>query len=115
MVCSHEAWIKEVCDVADREEFADRLATYDMFNEGNDITIVKDNFFTFDFNVSELKTLRRIQVNPDRDPSYNGLYTFVTFEEFVKVAKTMGHSLLTRARELCTIQAVLIYVYILQY
>ena len=90
MVCSHEAWIKEVCDVADREEFADRLATYDMFNEGNDITIVKDNFFTFDFNVSELKTLRRIQVNPDRDPSYNGLYTFVTFEEFVKVAKTMG-------------------------
>ena len=90
MVCSHEAWIKEVCDVAAREEFADRLATYNMFNEGNDITIVKDNFFTFDFSVAELKTLRRIQVNPDRDPSYNGLYTFVTFEEFVSVAKRMG-------------------------
>jgi len=54
------------------------------------ITIVKDNFFTFDFSVAELKTLRRIQVNPDRDPSYNGLYTFVTFEEFVSVAKRMG-------------------------
>ena len=90
MVCSHEAWIKEVCDVADKSEFADRLATYDMSNAGNQITLVKDNFFTFDFTVAELKTLRRIQVNPDRDPSYNGLFTFVTFDEFVRVAKTKG-------------------------
>ena len=76
--------------MADKPEFADRLATYDMSNAGNQITLVKDNFFTFDFTVAELKTLRRIQVNPDRDPSYNGLFTFVTFDEFVRVAKTKG-------------------------
>ena len=90
MVCSHEAWIGEVCDVWDKPEFADRIGSYDMSNDGNDIHDVTDNFFTFDFDLSELKTLRRIQVHNDRDPSYDGLYTFVTFDEFVKIAENKG-------------------------
>ena len=49
-----------------------------------------DNFFTIDFNLEELKTLKRRQVRPGRDPNYDFQYSFVDFDEFVSIAKSKG-------------------------
>ena len=95
LVCSHEAWIKEVCNVQDHPEFANRIATYNMDDDDpnfdwNDKGDIVDNYFTFDFTLDELHTLKRKQVSPDRDPNFNWLYSFVSLDDFVGIAKSKG-------------------------
>ena len=95
LVCSHEAWIKEVCNVQDHSEFANRIATYNMDDDDpnfdwNDKGDIVDNYFTFDFTLDELHTLKRKQVSPDRDPNFNWLYSFVSLDDFVGIAKSKG-------------------------
>ena len=82
MVCSHEAWIKEVCNVEKHPEFANRSNTYNMDDDDpdfdwNDKGDIGPNFFTIDFNVDELKTLFRRQVIPSRNPNFDDKYSFV--------------------------------------
>ena len=36
LICSHEAWIKDVCNVETFPEFADRLTTYNMDDDDPD-------------------------------------------------------------------------------
>ena len=36
LICSHEAWIKDVCNVEDFPQFADRLTTYNMDDDDPD-------------------------------------------------------------------------------
>ena len=72
-----------------------RKATYNMddddpnfdWNDKGDIT---DNYFTFDFELSELQTLKRRQVTEGRNPNFDYQYSFVTFDEFVEIAKSKG-------------------------
>jgi glycerophosphoryl diester phosphodiesterase len=93
LVCSHEAWIKEVCDINDHLEFANRSTTYNMDDDDpnfnwNDKGDIKNNFFTIDFTLEELATLKRKQVNYFIDPNFNWQYSFATFDEFVTIAQS---------------------------
>ena len=95
IVCSHEAWIKEVCDIENHPEFSDRISTYNFDDDDpnfnwNDKGDIKDNYFTFDFTLEELQTLKRKQIIPDRDPNFNWKYSFVSFDEFSSIAKSRG-------------------------
>merc|ERR1712179_679137 len=94
LVCSHDPWMKKVCDVEKHSKFADRLNNNmnddDPTFDWNDLGNIGPDFFTFDFNLDELKTLVRRQVKPTRDPNYNDKYSFVSFDEFVEIAKSKG-------------------------
>ena len=71
-------------DVAERPEFAARKATKTI--DGVAVT----GWFTEDFTLAELKTLRAIQPMADRDQSHNGQYAIPTFEEVLALAKSEG-------------------------
>ena len=95
LVCSHDPWMKKVCDVEKHSKFADRENTYNMNDDDptfdwNDLGNIGPDFFTFDFTLDELKTLVRRQVKPTRNPNYNDKYSFVSFDEFVEIAKSKG-------------------------
>ena len=89
-ICSHEPWLSETTDIAER--FPDRKMTYNMddddenfdWNDKGDIT---DEWFSFDFTLDELKTLKKIQPNEFRDPKYDGKERVVTLEELVDITR----------------------------
>ncbi|GAA3685557.1 MULTISPECIES: glycerophosphodiester phosphodiesterase [Acetobacter] len=80
MVCRHESNIAETTDVALRPEFADRRRT--TIIDGKTTT----GWFTTDFTLAELKTLRakerlgRLRVHNTR---YDGHFAIPTFEEMI--------------------------------
>ena len=53
-----------------------------------DKEMIEDHYFTIDFTLEELRTLKRKQHYPTRDPNYNWKYSFVSFDEFVNIAKS---------------------------
>lgn len=83
LVCLHEAWLNATTNVAQHEEFKDRVRTYEVHEFG-----VLTDYFAIDFTLAELKTLRKVQQHEYRDQNYNGLYEIATFDEYVKVAKS---------------------------
>ncbi|MFC8674404.1 glycerophosphodiester phosphodiesterase [Streptomyces griseorubiginosus] len=81
LVCRHEPEIGGTTDVADHEEFADRRTTKVL--DGVSVT----GWFTEDFTLAELKTLRaieRIPANRPHNTLYNGRWEIPTFEEVLK-------------------------------
>ncbi|XP_065878986.1 glycerophosphodiester phosphodiesterase GDPD6 [Euphorbia lathyris] len=80
LICFHDVTLDDTTDVADHKEFADRKRTYDV--QGINTT----GFFSVDFTLKELKTLRTKQRYPFRDQQYNGKYPIITFEEFISIA-----------------------------
>jgi len=86
LVCSHDQWIKDVCNVENFEEFSNRLTSFWNTPYGDII----DNFFIIDFEVAELKQLLRKQVTKGLNPNFDDKYSFVTFDEFVDIAKSKG-------------------------
>ncbi|WP_369168006.1 glycerophosphodiester phosphodiesterase [Streptomyces sp. R28] len=80
-VCRHEPEIGGTTDVADHPEFADRKKT--KLLDGVSTT----GWFTEDFTLAELKTLRateRIPANRPHNTLYNGRWEIPTFEEVLK-------------------------------
>ncbi|WP_185867923.1 glycerophosphodiester phosphodiesterase [Streptomyces sp. WAC00469] len=78
LVCRHEPEIGGTTDVADHPEFADRKTTKNL--DGVPTT----GWFTEDFTLAELKTLRAVERIPDNRPHntlYNGRWEIPTFEE----------------------------------
>ncbi|MFE1437736.1 glycerophosphodiester phosphodiesterase [Streptomyces sp. NPDC058739] len=78
LVCRHEPEIGGTTDVAGHPEFADRKVTKIL--DGVSVT----GWFTEDFTLAELKTLRaveRIPVNRPHNTLYNGVWEIPTFEE----------------------------------
>ncbi|GAA4328169.1 glycerophosphodiester phosphodiesterase [Streptomyces venetus] len=78
LVCRHEPEIGGTTDVADHPEFADRKKTKQL--DGVSTT----GWFTEDFTLAELKTLRaieRIPANRPHNTLYNGRWEIPTFEE----------------------------------
>ena len=78
LVCRHEPEIGGTTDVADHREFADRKKTKVL--DGVSVT----GWFTEDFTLAELKTLRaieRIPANRPHNTLYNGRWEIPTFEE----------------------------------
>ncbi|MFJ5033758.1 glycerophosphodiester phosphodiesterase [Streptomyces sp. NPDC088560] len=81
LVCRHEPEIGGTTDVADHPEFADRRTTKTL--DG----VATTGWFTEDFTLAELKTLRaieRIPANRPHNTLYNGRWEIPTFEEVLK-------------------------------
>ncbi|MEU1011101.1 glycerophosphodiester phosphodiesterase [Streptomyces sp. NPDC005890] len=81
LVCRHEPEIGGTTDVSSRPEFADRKTTKVV--DGVSTT----GWFTEDFTLAELKTLRaveRIPANRPHNTLYNGRWEIPTFEEVLR-------------------------------
>ena len=105
LVCSHEPWILNMTNVVcnfpgekicgpPHENFNDRLNTYNMDDHDPDFAWndhgYHTDYFTYDFTLEELKTLRRKQFYEFRDPMYNWKFSFVTFQEYMDMARNLG-------------------------
>ncbi|NIJ35355.1 glycerophosphoryl diester phosphodiesterase [Sphingopyxis panaciterrae] len=78
LVARHENEISETTDVADHPEFASRKATKTI--DGHAVT----GWFTEDFTLAELKTLRARERLPKlRGTAYDGKYEIPTFEQIL--------------------------------
>lgn len=89
LVCRHENEIGGTTDVADHPEFADRRTTRSV--DGAEIT----GWFTEDFTLAELKTLRateRIPHNRPHNRLYDGRWEVPTFVEVLDWARREGRA-----------------------
>ncbi|MFE1905090.1 glycerophosphodiester phosphodiesterase [Streptomyces gardneri] len=87
LVCRHENDITGTTDVADHPEFASRKTTKSV--DGTTLT----GWFTEDFTLAELKTLRakeRIPGTRQENTLYDGRWTIPTFEEVLRWAEEEG-------------------------
>jgi glycerophosphoryl diester phosphodiesterase len=87
LVCRHENDITATTDVSAHPEFADRKTTKTV--DGTALT----GWFTEDFTLAELKTLRakeRIPGTRQRNTLYDGRWEVPTFEEVLKWAEREG-------------------------
>lgn len=97
LVARHENEISETTDVADHPEFADRRTTKTI--DG----VAMTGWFTEDFTLAELRTLRARERLPqlrEANTAFDGLYQVPTFEEIIR---------LVRAREAETGRTIGIY------
>jgi glycerophosphoryl diester phosphodiesterase len=84
LVARHENNIAETTDVADHPEFADRETTKTI--DGNPVT----GWFTEDFTLAELRTLRareRLPMLRPANTAFDGLDQVPTFQEVIDLAK----------------------------
>ncbi|WP_432929286.1 glycerophosphodiester phosphodiesterase [Microbispora sp. CA-135349] len=87
LVARHENEISGTTDVASRPEFADRRTTKTI--DGVAVT----GWFTEDFTLAELRTLRAVERIPDLRPgnaAFDGLAPIPTFDEVVELARRHG-------------------------
>lgn len=87
LVCRHENDITGTTDVADHPEFAGRRTTKTI--DG----VSSTGWFTEDFTLAELKTLRAAERIPGNRPGntlYDGRWTVPTFEEVLRWADQEG-------------------------
>ncbi|MCT2586006.1 glycerophosphodiester phosphodiesterase [Actinophytocola gossypii] len=90
LVARHEPEIGGTTDVADHPEFADRKTTKNL--DGQAVT----GWFTEDFTLAELRTLRAVERIPDvrqRNTIYDGRYQVPTFQEVIDLAKRLSREL----------------------
>ncbi|GAA0468119.1 glycerophosphodiester phosphodiesterase [Parasphingorhabdus litoris] len=84
LVARHENEISGTTNIADKPEFADRKTTKTI--DGREYT----GWFTEDFTLAELKTLRAKERLPDVRPQntpYDGQFAIPTFEEVLQLLK----------------------------
>jgi glycerophosphoryl diester phosphodiesterase len=87
LVARHENEISGTTDVSLRPEFAARKTTKVI--DGRNVT----GWFTEDFTLAELKTLRAVERLPairQRNTVYNGYYQVLTFQEVLDLAKRLS-------------------------
>ncbi|MEQ4725618.1 glycerophosphodiester phosphodiesterase [Nonomuraea sp. B19D2] len=87
LVVRHENEISGTTDVSLRPEFAARKTTKVV--DGRNVT----GWFTEDFTLAELKTLRAVERLPairQRNTVYNGYYEVLTFQEVLDLAKRLS-------------------------
>jgi glycerophosphoryl diester phosphodiesterase len=90
LVARHENDITGTTDVASHPEFADRKTTKVI--DGNTIT----GWFTEDFTLAELKTLRAKERLPEvrqRNTIYDGRFQIPTFQEVIDLSKRLSREL----------------------
>lgn len=81
LVARHEPNITETTDVARHPEFAARRTTKTI--DG----VEQSGWFTSDFTLAELRTLRAVQPRADRSREFDGRFPVPTLEEIVDLAK----------------------------
>ena len=87
LVDRHEPEISQTTDVASHPEFANRKTTKTI--DG----VVTTGWFTTDFTLAELKSLRAVERIPDirqHNTLYNGRYTVPTFQEDITQWKALA-------------------------
>jgi glycerophosphoryl diester phosphodiesterase len=94
LVCRHEPEIGGTTDVANHPEFAGRRRT--VLLDGVSVT----GWFTHDFTLAELKTLRAVERIPavrQHNTMYNGVFEVPTFQELldlrVRLSRELGREL----------------------
>lgn len=87
LIARHENEISETTDVAAHPEFASRKTTKKI--DGHDVT----GWFTEDFTLAEIKTLRAKERLPFRDQSFNGQFEIPAFAEVIALAKEAGRTI----------------------
>ncbi|WP_370969526.1 glycerophosphodiester phosphodiesterase [Amycolatopsis sp. cg9] len=90
LVARHEPEIGGTTDVAKHPEFASRKKTVVL--DG----VTTTGWFTQDFTLAELKTLRaveRIPANRPHNTLYNGRYQIATYQEVLDLTKRLGREL----------------------
>ena len=88
LVVRHEPDIGATTNVADHPEFASRQTTRTI-----DGVIFANTWFTFDFTLAELKTLRakeRLPLVRPQNTALDGLFEVPTFQEVIDLAKAKG-------------------------
>ena len=88
LVARHEPDIGATTNVADHPEFASRQTTRTI-----DGVIFANTWFTFDFTLAELKTLRakeRLPLVRPQNTALDGLFEVPTFQEVIDLAKAKG-------------------------
>ncbi|KAF7806267.1 glycerophosphodiester phosphodiesterase GDPD6 [Senna tora] len=80
LICFHDVFLDNTTDIAKHKEFADRKRTYEV--QGVNTT----GFFSVDFTLEELKSLRANQRYSFRDQQFNGKFEIITFEEYISIA-----------------------------
>jgi glycerophosphoryl diester phosphodiesterase len=91
LVARHEPEISATTDVEDHPEFADRRTTKTL-EPGVTLT----GWFTEDFTLAELKTLRAEERIPEirqENTIYNGRYPVPTLQEVIDLARTLSREL----------------------
>ncbi len=81
LIARHENEISETTDVAAHPEFASRKTIKQI--DGHEVT----GWFTEDFTLAEIKTLRAKERLPFRNQSFNGQFEVPTFAEVIALAK----------------------------
>ncbi len=81
LVARHEPDITETTDVASHPEFAARRTTRTI--DG----VTKSGWFTIDFTLAELRTLRAVQPREYRSKEFDGRFPIPTLEEIIALAK----------------------------
>ena len=87
LVARHENEISGTTDVARRPEFADRRTTKTI--DGEAVT----GWFTEDFTLAEIRTLRAVERLPDLRPAsaaYDGQFGVPTLDEVIALAQVLG-------------------------
>jgi len=90
LVCRHENDISGTTDVADHPEFADRRTTKTV--DGVQLT----GWFTEDFTLAELKTLRAVERLPDlrqENTLYDRLFAVPTVDEYLALRQRLSQVL----------------------
>ncbi|OMQ16185.1 glycerophosphodiester phosphodiesterase [Modestobacter sp. VKM Ac-2676] len=90
LVCRHENEISGTTDVADHPEFADRRTTKTV--DGVELT----GWFTEDFTLAELRTLRAVERLPEvreENTLYDGLFAVPTLDEFLELRAELSREL----------------------
>jgi glycerophosphoryl diester phosphodiesterase len=90
LIVRHENYISETTDVANHPEFADRKTT--KIIDGTSFT----GWFTEDFTLAEIKTLRAIERLPairQHNTIYDGLFQVPTFAEVLALRKQLSQEL----------------------
>lgn len=81
LIARHENEISETTDVAERPEFASRRTTKQI--DGCEVT----GWFSEDFTLAEIKTLRAKERLPFRSQDFNGRFEVPTFTEVLDLAR----------------------------
>ena len=81
LIARHENNITDTTNVSQHPEFANRKTTKKI--DGQDVT----GWFTEDFTLAEIKTLRAKERLPFRNHSYDGKFAIPTFQEVIDLAK----------------------------
>ena len=87
LIARHDPNLDFSTDVAKRPEFASRKKTTTVDGE------TQTGWFASDFTLAEIKTLGALITDSERDPSNNGKFKVITFQELIDLVKTRSTQL----------------------